>query len=388
MATRQRDAQIQEAELVQEPEFSLQMLNNLAPEPEPDDIAFSNLLADIGASDESGRVHVYKLERGIFKDQTFLFDCSPAEFNMTMLQDPQYHEDGFHDFRIVARNRTGIATAKTLKAMPRKDFRTASLSPLPALTPESIASAIVPALAQMQENTNKLIAALMQQNQQPQRSTMDMLQEMALMKQVLGGDAQRTDPMEMVRTALSLAKEINPPEGGSGSMDVLMKMLETFGKPIVESVAAMQSAPQPVQRVAPPPAHSIRVANPLPLEPTVQPQPAEEIENMSFMLKQALGFLSRQAETDADPSLYAELVLDQVGPDVGQYINSPEWFDMLTALQPKVATQRPWFEKLREEIKKLLTDDTDSITTAQNLGNLSDEPDNSDNEHSSRDTAR
>lgn len=356
-----------EFQVIQHGEQELQEFD----EAERADLEFQAFLKDINAIGDSGRVKVYKLENGLFKSQIYLFDCAPSEFSENLLGDPEYHSDGFHDFRVVGRDRTGIVTAKTLKIFPRKDFKKPGLIETPSQDMGAIIAPIMAVIAAASENTNKILAAMAEQNKAvPQKSTLETLQELAQMKQLFGSESTKADPMELVRNSLELAKLMNPPEGGASGMDALMKALDTFGKPIAEAVAHMGGGAAVMQPAPQTPPQAPRIGAPqaapivVPKKPaTISDQPASETEDESIMmLKITMKMAVHAAKSNGDPALYADIVYDKFGDELAQYMDAPNWFEMLCTIEPTVALHRPWFEELRSEIKNILTEESNAGT--------------------------
>jgi hypothetical protein len=80
------------------------------------------------------------------------------------------------------------------------------------------------------------------------------------------------------------------------------------------------------------------------------------------MLAYYLGFLCGKAQTGAEPSLYAELVLDNV-PDeqLMPMLNRGDLLiDDFIAIHPPVAQHREWFVGLLKEINELLAPDDET----------------------------
>lgn len=375
---------------------TLPALNDLfapeTPEPLPADIAFANVLSDLGDSDDSGKVRAYKLKGGDITQQVLLFECLPAEYSETMLQDPAYHEDGHHSFKVVLRGKggVGIAAAKRVEVMPRKGQPAQHAASAP-LDVAAITAPIMQAIAAQNEQTNKLIAALAQRPEVPVKTTSDILNEMLLMKQIIGGDSRnqpaQPNPIELMRSVVELSREIAQPEGGATNADVMVKLMEKFGGPILEAVATNQAhaamsasalvAPRPTPQPMPQP-----MLQPQPQQPPAQPiaPTTEGTEDMGFMLDSAVKFLIRQAAGGADPELYAEVVLDNAGDDIASLLNLPNWFDILTQRYPDAAIHREWFTQLRDAVLRMLTDDAGDATSSGNPSTeTTNAPDNSNN---------
>lgn len=351
--------------------------------PDDDDISFQNLLNELGLNDDGGKVIVYKLEKGDYGKQTFLIQCTPAEFDMTMLQDPDYHLDGFHDFKIVLRNKMNIVKAKRVSAMPDKNFKRSSNIEVVAPSANN-SNDILNAIMVMQANTEKLIAAMMTKPVEPQKTTMQMLQELAYMREVMGIGAQPAQPVHSIKDTLELAREIadmTNGDGGGGSGS-LFRMLEKYAEPIMGAIASAQPAPAPIAQIQAPRINPLPAASKIPASPhgvNEVPNPANlvpinnnppitaEGNEMNFMLKMYLKTLVNQAARDADVDLYADLVLDQVGDDIFTHIEKPTWFDDLKAIEPDVEPHFDWFSRLRASLMTP-SNDGDELTDIENTG--------------------
>lgn len=130
--------------------------------------------------------------------------------------------------------------------------------------------------------------------------------------------------------------------------------------------AAAQPTPptRPAQPALPNPAQPVSHAKPA-AEPQPQPQP-ESAQVLSYYL----GILVGKAQGGADPSLYAELVLDNV-PD-NQLIPMLQRGDQLIEdfikLHPPVAQHRDWFVKLIAEVNDLLEPEPEGAELVQPVG--------------------
>lgn len=332
----------------------------------PDDVAITQLLADLGDDPNAGKVNVYKLRDGNFRDQVFLFDCLPSEFGMHMLQDPEYHQDKDekHKFRVILRNSTGIGTARTVTVMPKKVHDVAT----PVFNPADIVTPITQVITAMQENTNRLLAQIASANAQQPKTTLEFLQEMQMMRELFGTNqpAQNSQsPLEVLQLAKELASAMNPEATNSG-FGVMEKLIDMFGKPIAEAVMKMPATP-PMPRRNPMPSV-------VPLPPTTAPispantltdnpaQPVNESDNDMGMVqdaqfKMAIGYLVQQAKRNGDVFTYANMVLDQGGEQVIPLLQNDSYIDILAKYDADVLQYRPWFEQLRDEIFALLAED-------------------------------
>ena len=92
-------------------------------------------------------------------------------------------------------------------------------------------------------------------------------------------------------------------------------------------------------------------------------------------LMNGLKMLERAAENGSDPSLYAEMVLDQFGVDmVKNYLAQPGALDNLARFSSKITTYRPWFDQLvvtlLAEIDEIEAEDHATQAQESAVGNL------------------
>lgn len=352
----------------------------------PDDLAFQSIINELGLSDESGSVNVYKLQGGNYHDQIFLFDCMPAEFKLSMLQNPDYHSDGFHKFKVILRNSRNIVKAKQIAVMPN-----AKLFEKVADTPHNNSNDLILAIKSINDSNQALITALIasQHTQSvvvPQKSTMDFLQEMQLMREVMGinqapvAPAAQQSPLEVLELAKELALAMNP-EANTGIMNTMGRMLEKYGEPIMNAIASAPKPQMPALKTNPIPINPHGIT-PNPLPPSLVT--AEPKDDMQIMLKMYLSQLVNQAKRGADVNLYADLIIDQLGDEIYPLLETPDWFEKLTLLNGDVAPLKAWFERLRsailfepqneEELTTLELDDINEVKST--LPHLNDELEN------------
>ena len=186
--------------------------------------------------------------------------------------------------------------------------------------------------------------------------------------------------IDMLMKGIELARELNGGEKGESSlMDVVRDMVKSpFIAQAIEAAAHAQApAAQPQRRLArprpaPPPGAAPHTPNPL--GPTVQrpapqqfqhQQPTSQHEGQDMRINshdpngaavatvvnplvQYMEFLNVQAANDADPEVYAALVLDNLDDDTINALLSREPDPVTALLQdyPPAAAYREWYEDL------------------------------------------
>ena len=140
--------------------------------------------------------------------------------------------------------------------------------------------------------------------------------------------------MKQLRELNSAGEDDLPPEKDEESD--MMKIFKIAG-PILASIT--QGAPRP-----PAPAGAT-VSAPPPTPPQLPP------DGIASILPLMIAKIIQAAERNSDPSLYADLILDQLSPDQTQTLRGlltpPDWCAKIGLDERMVAHVRPWLEELR-----------------------------------------
>lgn len=314
--------------------------------------SLSEMLASLqGAT--SSRITVYRVVKN--QPQSYVFECDPASFSLDDLRD-KYNGGEFRlyvskDGRLFKNMRVVVEP----KQMPHVDHMapsTTGMADVLAVMRDGFA-------AQASALRDALAAA------RPAPTPFATMDLPAIITAISGAVAALRPPtpaapdtskaIDMFMQGLQLARELRddaaPTDNSIGGM-----LRDVLKSPIV--AAAVQTAVQPQ---VPPPA---RLPNPAAATPhpaqvshakPAVPQPAPQPENQ--VLSYYLGFLVGKAKIGSDPSLYAELVLDNV-PDeqlTPMLQRGDALIDDLVAIHAPVAEHREWFLKLLAEINELLS---------------------------------
>lgn len=92
--------------------------------------------------------------------------------------------------------------------------------------------------------------------------------------------------------------------------------------------------------------------------PISNPQGAEApMLQLLAWLKRQLEALTYQASMNKDPSLYAEVMLDNIPPGTDprlllDYLSKPDWWQLIVGFYPAVQPYPQWFAECREELVK------------------------------------
>lgn len=323
--------------------------------PEPESVAIGNILASMGSASDA-MVTIMREGPGGYRDNEYLTECAPSEFSMARLQ----HEFGGGKFRIHIRENGRLVANRSVKVAGMK-------ADVIGVAPQVHGE--IRELAELVKDLAKMVATnTIVQN--PAKSSMEILGEMKLMKEIMGGgDRQNesvSDPFESVMKAFDLAKTINQMSGGGGvekpdATSLLFKAIESFG-PALAQAAAMKS----VQQV-------------IPVVPAVSQQNQVQVLQESLeeqkpqqrdfeMLKMYLGFLKVKAEQKSDPGIYADVIIDNLDDDqIGELLSPPDWWERLCSIDSSLVQFGEWFAELRKVTLESLTEMAGEDTTGEKL---------------------
>lgn len=287
--------------------------------------------------------------------QAFLLHCNAFEFSRERLRD----EFGGGDFRIyVKRDKKLVATKNLLIEPPRS---------APVARQQS---AVAPELLHTLQSMQAAIEALAQRAAVPPVDNEEIfLRRLAMYKQILGGAESAPpafDPMkqfEIFQKGLEFAKQFAGEVSDKSNIDVLLESIRTFGKPIAALVlrGAQQKATAP--RPQPRPAGASPAAQ-LSQQPPAQPPAPTQGEDMNAvnaMLTEQFAWLCDQAEANADPALYGDLILDQVPEEqLRAFVTEGDAYQKVLALQPRVGLQEAWFRELLAHVTNGLNEESAS----------------------------
>lgn len=334
---------------------------------ESPDVALMNALAEIGASEIETKVAVYRAtpEKGM-KGGAFLFSCSPAEFSLEYLRDSY----GGGTYRIHIRQGARLVGNRIVTIEePRKP----SLAMMPPQSPSLDLGKMIDAmqagfngLGQMILNANKAPAV------DPDAMRRGMMQDMLTMKELFSGNKADNGEgaIAMLLKGMEIARDITPRgDGETGTADILMEAMKTFGKPIAEAAMAAR-AQQPSAPVQLPvmPAQQGQIAT----QPQLQPQPQPQEDEMSLMLRYYAAQLLDQAANDRDPYVYANLLVDNLPDDkINELMALPDLKEFLYSLNAGLKNHSAWVDEFINYVKELLTPESegDSVGKHENPPN-------------------
>lgn len=315
--------------------------------------SLSEMMAGLRGADNS-RVVIYRIVKN--QPPSYVSECDPASFSMDDLRDkyrggafrlyimkdgklwknmPVYVEPPPHDASaqastmssgmgdVLAVMRDGFAAQaaamRELAATPR------AASPLANMDIPSVITAIAAAITALRPPP-----APPAPPPPPDRSV-DML-------------------IQGIQLASELREGASPPDNSIGGM--LRTVLQS---PLMAQAVQAATAPPPPQ---PRPAPPVAPALPQPAKPAEAPK-TQEPAPVNAVLHHYYGMLCQKAATGADPTLYAEVILDNVDDDTLNALLSrqPTPLDALIAEYPPAAAHRDWFATLVDTLMQAMSEE-------------------------------
>lgn len=327
---------------------------------DPDEIALENVLSELGSSGADAKVNVYQLDDK--KNRAFVGSFLPGDFSIEQIQ-LQY---GAGEYAVEV----------------RKDKKWLKKTTVKIAAPRNNAIMAQPQIAQPQVETGKILETMqngfkemgamfatalsgLAANQAKPKSSLETLQELQMMKEIIGGNTPivhppAADPLQMVELAMNLAEKIQPRTGEPGTGEVILEAIKNFAPLLGQAAQQRQQIASPtVPQLSHNPAPTMYPANPEPgpfnqpqnIQPT---QPAQETDQMNFARKMYLNLLVSNAQADNDPTTYAQMLLDITGEQAAlEFANAPDWFEKLCTEEPRAANFRAWFDELRMVVIEL-----------------------------------
>lgn len=317
------------------------------PDDDPDDVALANVIAELGTESGDAVVNVYQIDDK--KNRAFVGSFSPSDFSIGLIQS----QFGAGEYRVEVRQNKRWLKKSTIRIASQKTPPIGSVAPPPTIDAAKIIETMQSGFSQLGQMFAGAIGQLAQ-NQPKPKSTMEMLQEMQLMKEIMWAGTQvqsGPDPMQLFEMATNIAEKITPRQGEPGAGELILEAMKNFG-PVLQK-AANTPAPtfSPVPAVpAPPPVTA----------PVTVPQDEEMfVQNMArkMFINMLVGNARNDPEFERVPT-YANMLIDTVGEDSArQLVELPDWFERLSAENSGAMPYKAWFEKLRAAVIEVLTDD-------------------------------
>jgi len=327
----------------------------------------ASMLAGINAAERS-ELKVYKINQGSLE---YCQGFKPEQFeegNFDLLRDRFGH--GEFELRLYATHPT------TRKFGIRSKLRV-KMSEVKATAPsDNLPSGLAQVLGTIAQGQERMLDALVQMKQAPQKDPMEemtkMLSMMTMMRQAMGMDGQQragssiTEIVGAIRELRLAADEVSPQrEEPETMMAMLPKVLDIVSAGMSKGQA--QSQPQPEQQDFQPvqlppsfyqqPEQSSEPVPQAPTEPTPgpipqnqQPQTEDEVNHLKyiFKLRSYLSALVDFAVKLAPPETTAQFVVDKLPDELIEIMELPNWFEQLAQVAPEVQKHEEYLRKVRD----------------------------------------
>ncbi len=338
--------------------------------------ALDGLLAEFMGADNVV-VNVYR--QGDGKNLGFLFKTHPQEMTGGDIMERCRDKYGTGDYRMHVREGRRLVSNRPFSVEAPKE-------PDPVTVQQNSTADII-ALIQAQ---NAQMATLFQSTMlamaeaikgshssqpavDPVAMQASVIQGLAAMKEIAGGNDKGPSPMEMLIKGIELAKDIAPKTGETNVADLGLKFMEAL--PALQAAGSRGSTNPPVGIQPHKPVGTLKAPTSAAQTPPPQsaapnaaePQPENIPDEKAMLLMQVkanLAFLCKQAQQNKDPALYAELILDQMGEEKTlEFVGSDNALERLAAVEPKVKLYPGWFADLKAAILELTADENDNPET-------------------------
>lgn len=265
------------------------------------------------------------------------FDADKYDFGQLLSYLQENYGGGDYRVRLYAKGR--IKANKLLQIAHK-----VKPSNAPQINPTGDAAQILNVVLQEMRNSQERMFATLQQKTE---SRSDLLKDMVMFKEIMGGSQTTQNPVESLKSMIELMGLMN------GVMGVAEPKEKGFIDVLEKALPAFLAAPRlPRAQNAQP----VRQYKPNPVEPLKTPELSPEEQE----LKQMLGVLVKGAARGGDPYTYSSMLVDQF--DIAllrQIAETPQIVDMLASVDARVGEHAPWFLLLIEHVKAQLGMESD-----------------------------
>jgi hypothetical protein len=169
--------------------------------------------------------------------------------------------------------------------------------------------------------------------------------------------------MDLFIRGMELGKDSGGSASGSNLIDVLRDTVKAL-----PTLASMTQPTMPRPAPAPAPPSTVPRMDAPAASPVSPPAPEDSMNISDMIIKQNLGKLIEKAESDSDPTLYGDFIIDNVPEKmVREYILKENIVEELGKLDPRVIQHREWFLELRNHIYEVLTAPEEESDTAPHV---------------------
>ncbi len=353
---------------------ALDSLFTTPPDETPDDIAVDNLLLDFKAM-ETAEVRINRVLPN--NKLAYIETVHPNEFRFDDLRDK--HGGGKFRIYVYGVDEEG---RKQLRASPQFDIEKPKENPVAQIAVQNANNDVANIVAQSMAGLGQLmiqgfenLGKMIVQNQQPQKSTADILTEMKLMKEIFSTPQVATPPapptdlleksLDMLTRGIEMGKGMSEVRGEAGTTDVLLETVKSLGPAFMQAMSQNQ-APQVQHQNAQP------LPPPIPAPP-IPPVPSatenqQGNDDMNFIqkqrLKMGLSMLVDAAERNLSTETYAEIALDNLSDDeVDELFTQENPLALFAEIEPRINQHKLWFELLINQMREMLIEEPENDIT-------------------------
>lgn len=350
---------------------------------------FATLLDELDAGQDA-TLNVYRVRAG--KKLSFVFSCSPSDYTLGELMEKLRDEFDGGEFRVHIRDRKRLLANRAVaveppkrkpqREMPQQENQQNGLAQVLAAIHESnkqSAENMQMLMLKNAEQNNSLMADILKSSiSKPSSKGMELLELLPLIKELFGD--KKTDPMREFLKGLELGKEL----GGGGDENLLQTALKTFGAPLVDLARSAENRMvrlpnnssnvqhEKTERTHMAAAPAQEVASEEQQQQAAFDQMSEEDKTMYLQLmklQSQIGMLINAAAQNSDVESYANMICDQVQPEVIANMLSPENWEKFFKFVPMAAQYRQWFEELKETVLDFIAQDQENVSRETLNGN-------------------
>ncbi|RJP44496.1 hypothetical protein C4587_01795 [Candidatus Parcubacteria bacterium] len=317
------------------------------------DEQITQILGEFGGSENEKEIllKVYKVLPGRGK-MGWLFDIVPAELPvMNRLRDEPSYGSGDYAIRVLVNN------------VLKKILRFTIIAPAPKADAErpNDLTAVLRAMSENQARMFEQLQSVMTKQGSGLSNMTETLTLMKTMREVFAPPQGAGGFKETVET-IAMLKDLLPESGGGGSniWDVAKSLLSS---PLVgnlaEAVAAARANTPMPQRL--PPGHQLPPGTVIPQQsqfqqPEIQPMGATSTIQ-EHVIRQQIVMLVGKAKQNKDPDLYADLILDNVPPEViVQQLLQPDSLERVFQMVPEARNFQDWFQELQKSLAESINE--------------------------------
>jgi hypothetical protein len=328
----------------------------------------ASMLAGINGLERS-ELKVYKLNQGALE---YCQGFKPEQFeegNFDLLRDRFGH--GEFELRLYATH------PQTRKFGIRSKLRVKMSEVNKAAVSDTLPSGLAQVLGTIAQGQERMLDALVQMKQQPQKDPMEemtkMLSMMTMMRQAMGMDNQSragssiSEIVGAIRELRSAADEVSPQKDEPETMMAMLPKVLDIVSAGMNKGQAQPEQPQDFQPVQLPPSFAQAQPqmqpqyqpNPEPQpqyhpNPELQPEPPTNEDEMAnplviIKLKAYLKTLTDMAVALTPVDKAADFVYDKLPDDLVEIMLLDNWFDLLSGFAPGVKPHEDWLRQVRDK---------------------------------------